>query len=207
MAETLGVAVAANLGAMAVEAVGMATALALARDRVVEVMMEAETVGAAMLEALRATTAAALGVVVAAASARDWDAASTMATQTLGAASAANLGAAEVEALGAAASARDWVVAVMTAAGCEMPDRCAVRNGVEACGTVEYLANYWKKVRILFWIHKMGPTTTRLSSSLILMMKASSTASPQIRSLCPKLSSRIVGKWRRRVVGFRIVGR
>uniref|UniRef100_A0A0E0MY09 Uncharacterized protein n=1 Tax=Oryza rufipogon TaxID=4529 RepID=A0A0E0MY09_ORYRU len=73
MAETLGVAAAANLGAMAVEAVGMATALALARDRVVKVMMEAETVGTAMSEALRATTAAALGVAVAAASARDWE--------------------------------------------------------------------------------------------------------------------------------------
>ncbi|EEE62804.1 hypothetical protein OsJ_17607 [Oryza sativa Japonica Group] len=71
-----------------------------------------------------------------------------------------------------------------------LPD--AVSNTVEECGTREDTTTYLKKANILFWIHKMGTTTT---------------SSPQTRSLCPRLSSRIVGKWRRRVVGFKTMAK
>uniref|UniRef100_A0A0E0CV65 Uncharacterized protein n=1 Tax=Oryza meridionalis TaxID=40149 RepID=A0A0E0CV65_9ORYZ len=71
--------------------------------------------------------------------------------------------------------ARGWVVTMSMAAGCKVPPRCAISNGVEACGNRVDTTTYWKKARILFWIHKMGLTTTSSSSPPIPMMKSTTT--------------------------------
>lgn len=99
---------------------------------------------------------------------------------------------------------KGWVVTMLMAAGCKVPPRCAISNVVEAYGNRVDTTTYWKKARILFWIYKMGLTTTSSSSPPIPIMKSTTTGSPWTRSLCPRLSSRIVWKWRRRVIELRL---